>query len=327
MESASMNEAKVRYFELHEGKSQKFWELTWVRDVCSLRYGRIGTWGQLRTETWASIEETKAEANKLMLRKHKKGYVYLPEGATGELPRLKIVCKNRKELLHGGKCNFDLRPFVPIIQSLTKMGALRQNDVEELLNPGPEMVEVDHWAEVCRTCSHCGEYGLAMISFGRAMTLNPNSISALELLLQAMRSLDQIEVVRQLRLHLQLLKKTPAPVSMICEDDVALCYQLYEGVFFYTHWDDDGDLGQAFLRWAQRKHESLHTEWEQAPRRIAELEALIKDEEGAYSLADFINSLPLRLRKQALRGVREAVLSSADRALTSRLNQLIAQMG
>ena len=65
----------ARYFELVDGSSRKFWEITVENKRFTTRYGRIGTAGQTTTKSFRSPDEAKAEADKLLLEKARKGYV------------------------------------------------------------------------------------------------------------------------------------------------------------------------------------------------------------------------------------------------------------
>jgi uncharacterized protein (TIGR02996 family) len=65
----------MRRFEFKDGKSQKFWEIQLEGDSFTVRYGKIGTDGQVQTKTFASEDKAAAEAEKLIKSKTKKGYV------------------------------------------------------------------------------------------------------------------------------------------------------------------------------------------------------------------------------------------------------------
>ena len=70
----SPSEGRQR-FELKEGSSSKFWEIE-LRDVEHVvRYGRIGTEGQLRTKAFATAEAASRDAEQLIAEKTGKGYV------------------------------------------------------------------------------------------------------------------------------------------------------------------------------------------------------------------------------------------------------------
>ena len=65
----------MRRFEYKDAKSQKFWEIQVEGDAFTVRYGKIGTDGQVQTKTFASAEKAEAEAEKMIKSKTKKGYV------------------------------------------------------------------------------------------------------------------------------------------------------------------------------------------------------------------------------------------------------------
>jgi predicted DNA-binding WGR domain protein len=66
--------ATVRRLEFSEGRSSKFWEV--IQGGCSItvRYGRIGTQGQMQTKTFDTAERAEREAEKLAAEKLRKGY-------------------------------------------------------------------------------------------------------------------------------------------------------------------------------------------------------------------------------------------------------------
>ena len=63
-----------QYFELIEGKSAKFWEITSAGTSVTVRYGRIGTAGQSKTKTFPTQEAAEAYAQGLIEEKTEKGY-------------------------------------------------------------------------------------------------------------------------------------------------------------------------------------------------------------------------------------------------------------
>jgi uncharacterized protein (TIGR02996 family) len=65
----------MRRFEFKDAKSQKFWEIELEGDSFTVRFGKIGTDGQVQTKTYASEDKAAAEAEKLIKSKTKKGYV------------------------------------------------------------------------------------------------------------------------------------------------------------------------------------------------------------------------------------------------------------
>lgn len=64
----------TRRFELVEGSSSKFWQITLDGASFTVTYGRIGTAGTSKTTTCADVATAKAEADKLVREKTKKGY-------------------------------------------------------------------------------------------------------------------------------------------------------------------------------------------------------------------------------------------------------------
>ncbi len=83
-------------YELVEGTSSKFWEISLDGASFTVRYGRIGTDGQSQTKSFATAEAALIEHDKLVREKTKKGYVD-PGGAAVDtkpapaLPRVKTA--------------------------------------------------------------------------------------------------------------------------------------------------------------------------------------------------------------------------------------------
>ncbi len=73
------------YFEFVEGSSSKFWEIAIAGTTVTTRYGKIGTAGQSTPKTYKSAGEAKAEHDKLVAEKTKKGYE-LVRGAAPAAP-------------------------------------------------------------------------------------------------------------------------------------------------------------------------------------------------------------------------------------------------
>jgi predicted DNA-binding WGR domain protein len=63
-----------RYFEFVEGKSSKFWEITVRTNNVTVRFGRIGTEGQIQAKVLADVSTAVKHAEKLIASKLKKGY-------------------------------------------------------------------------------------------------------------------------------------------------------------------------------------------------------------------------------------------------------------
>jgi predicted DNA-binding WGR domain protein len=72
----------VRRFELVEGGSSKFWEISVEGASYTVRFGRIGTGGQTQTRTLGGEAEARAAAEKLVAEKTKKGYLEVGAAAS-----------------------------------------------------------------------------------------------------------------------------------------------------------------------------------------------------------------------------------------------------
>ena len=65
----------LRRFELVDGSSNKFWEVSQEGSTVTVRYGRVGSDGQLQTKQFASTELALRHAAKLIDEKTGKGYL------------------------------------------------------------------------------------------------------------------------------------------------------------------------------------------------------------------------------------------------------------
>src|SRR5690606_32256499 len=61
--AASATTSQVRRFELSEGKSHKFWEVSLTGCDVTVRYGRIGAQGQTKTQSFANATAAQAHAD------------------------------------------------------------------------------------------------------------------------------------------------------------------------------------------------------------------------------------------------------------------------
>lgn len=68
------DEEQTRRFEFSDGKSNKFWEITLSGEEHTVRFGKIGTSGQMHTKSFDSEEEARRDYEKLVAEKLKKGY-------------------------------------------------------------------------------------------------------------------------------------------------------------------------------------------------------------------------------------------------------------
>ena len=65
----------TRRFEFVGGSSSKFWEITIAGNSFTVRFGRIGTVGQLQTKSFADDAKAQREGENLIAEKLKKGYI------------------------------------------------------------------------------------------------------------------------------------------------------------------------------------------------------------------------------------------------------------
>jgi predicted DNA-binding WGR domain protein len=69
----------MRRFEFREDNSSKFWEIAREGTSVTVRFGRIGTNGQVQTKSFDSEKKAEAEHDKLVKEKTKKGYSEVTE--------------------------------------------------------------------------------------------------------------------------------------------------------------------------------------------------------------------------------------------------------
>lgn len=74
------NSNRTQRFNFQDGSSNKFWEITIDQCDVTVRFGRIGTQGQVQTKSFDSATEAQKHHDKLVAEKRKKGY--LDEGST-----------------------------------------------------------------------------------------------------------------------------------------------------------------------------------------------------------------------------------------------------
>ncbi|HUY88553.1 MAG TPA: DNA ligase [Pirellulales bacterium] len=73
--TSGVTKPATRHFELIEGKSAKFWEISAAGNQVTVRFGRIGAQGQTQTKTFADAEAAARHVQKLIDEKTGKGYV------------------------------------------------------------------------------------------------------------------------------------------------------------------------------------------------------------------------------------------------------------
>lgn len=67
--------SQTRRFELDDGNTRKFWELTLSGTSFTVRFGRLGATGQTQLKDYGDEARARAEAEKLVTEKVRKGYV------------------------------------------------------------------------------------------------------------------------------------------------------------------------------------------------------------------------------------------------------------
>jgi predicted DNA-binding WGR domain protein len=72
----------MRRFEFSTGGSDKFWEIELKGTSFAVKFGRIGTMGQVQEKTFPTEEKAKQEHDKLIAEKLKKGYVEIQSTAS-----------------------------------------------------------------------------------------------------------------------------------------------------------------------------------------------------------------------------------------------------
>ncbi len=73
--AATATPGSVRCFEFIGGSSKKFWEISLSGNSFTVRFGRLGTAGQVQTKKFADETRARREAESLIAEKLKKGYV------------------------------------------------------------------------------------------------------------------------------------------------------------------------------------------------------------------------------------------------------------
>jgi uncharacterized protein (TIGR02996 family) len=85
-----------QYFEFTEGGSSKFWEITLDGAAHTVRFGKIGTDGQTSKKSFKNPGEARADHDKLVAEKTKKGYT-LVRGAAPAGPVVKHARNDKLE--------------------------------------------------------------------------------------------------------------------------------------------------------------------------------------------------------------------------------------
>lgn len=69
----------MTYLEYHDETSSKFWQIAVNSNSHTVTFGKIGTTGQSKTKEFATVEDCKADADKLIKSKKAKGYAEADE--------------------------------------------------------------------------------------------------------------------------------------------------------------------------------------------------------------------------------------------------------
>ena len=73
----------MRTFQYSDATSHKFWTIDVTGASVTVTYGKIGTAGQTQTKAYPTPEAARAEADKLVREKVRKGYVETTPAAAG----------------------------------------------------------------------------------------------------------------------------------------------------------------------------------------------------------------------------------------------------
>ena len=105
-------------YEFQEGTSSKFWEITLLGKSFTTKFGKIGSNGQTKIKDLASEADAKAEYEKLIAEKTKKGYALVggksekttksapPAGKTAKAPKAAKTSGQYFEFKDGGSSKF-----------------------------------------------------------------------------------------------------------------------------------------------------------------------------------------------------------------------------
>ena len=123
----------MRRFEFEEAGSKKFWQCSVEGTELKVTYGRIGTGGQTKVKSFASVEAAEKEVAKLVREKTGKGYVAVSEASSSPLPAAEKPFSMARVPASAG---FEGIPMRTLKGLATKLAKVRSNDMtryEELL--------------------------------------------------------------------------------------------------------------------------------------------------------------------------------------------------
>ena len=85
-----------RYFEFVDAKSSKFWEADTKGKTLTVRYGKIGTDGQITVKDFETPREAASQTEKLIAEKTKKGYI--EKGGAKSAQKSKLLARESLRL-------------------------------------------------------------------------------------------------------------------------------------------------------------------------------------------------------------------------------------
>lgn len=101
-------------FELKNKSHQKFWEVEQVGATFTVRFGRVGTEGQIKTKSVATADRARLEVERLIAEKTRKGYARAP-GSKAKRASFADVMTALEE-----KLTSTLRPYVKLSAKRSK---------------------------------------------------------------------------------------------------------------------------------------------------------------------------------------------------------------
>ena len=112
----------IRRYEFTEGSSQKFWEIELEGESFTARWGRIGTDGQEKEQSFDSAGDARKAADKLIAEKEKKGYVLVGAGKEGEAKPVAKQARNPELEKHVAENLGDKAAFLVYADWLQQQG-------------------------------------------------------------------------------------------------------------------------------------------------------------------------------------------------------------
>src|SRR4051812_18878114 len=98
--------------------------------------------------------------------------------------------------------------------------------------------------------------------------------------------------------------------TKIKKQEMRDAYDIFQGNFFEGSWLGNDKLDAAMVNWAKKDKPDIY-EMSKEKEGIY-FEILVKDEEDEGEIAEFVNSLPTELKREALRGICDDLESMED---------------